>query len=493
MNLTKKILGLALAAAVSVSTVIADDPGATGGLEKRIRDLEAKLKDAGYSGVKGSGIKISGYVDTSYIANLADRDISGPVAGGSLTAAGSPTGAGASGTSTGPGNTGRVFDRQFNSFNLNAVKLTIEKDKDTSKYPAGFRTDFIYGNDAVVINGGSSLGGVANDSELAVEQAYITLGVPIGNGVDVKFGKMVTLLGYEVIESPANWQFSRSDAFRLAPMTQTGLTLGYKWNDYLTSTVGVINGWDNTGGGSLISGSGNRNIDLSFVGRMDITAPKTSIGEFNAFLAALYGNDTSTPSVAIGAATPAPFTTSNSQGQHIWDIGGTWNKPFEVKEMTLGLDYLYRNDTANLTAFGAATPGVSTGTLEAHVLSAYGKWDWNKWLTSSGRFSWSQYHNIGIANGPGTMYQASLGPLAVPGVAGASGFIPAQTDMLSFTLTQAFNVWKDTLIRLEWRRDWTDSPGVGFGAAGAGTAVAPGRDDIRKAQDTIAVNLVYSF
>ncbi len=48
--------------------------GKNGTLEKRINETERKLKDTGYTGVKGSGIKISGYVDTSYTVNLADRD-----------------------------------------------------------------------------------------------------------------------------------------------------------------------------------------------------------------------------------------------------------------------------------------------------------------------------------------------------------------------------------------------------------------------------------
>ena len=66
--------------------------------------------------------------------------------------------------------------------------------------------------------------------------------------------------------------------------------------------------------------------------------------------------------------------------------------------------------------------------------------------------------------------------------------MPAYTELFSFTLTQAFNAWKDTLVRLEWRHDWTPSSGVGFGAANA-----PSHDDLRSDQDTLAVNVVYSF
>jgi len=72
----------------------------------------------------------------------------------------------------------------------------------------------------------------------------------------------------------------------------------------------------------------------------------------------------------------------------------------------------------------------------------------------------------------------------------ASGFNPKTTDFYNFTLTQSFNIWKDALIRLEWRRDWTGTSNIGFGAA---SPIAGGRDDIRQEQDTIAVNVVYSF
>ncbi len=475
MKLTKTVLGLSLAAVVGLAPSLrADDTPVKGkkSLESRIAELEAKLKDAGAGGVKGSGIKVSGYVDTSYLVNLADRDNNAgaaPASGASVQ------------------NTGRAFDRQFNSFNLNAVKLTIEKDKDTSKFPAGFRVDTIYGEDANVISGAGGLG----DSTLQIEQAYITLGAPIGNGIDIKVGKMVTLLGYEVIESPANWQFSRSDAFRLSPLTQNGVTLGYKWNDYLTSTVGIINGIDSGTDGTLApTGAGNRNTDFSFVGRLDVAGPKTSLGEFNAFVAAICGNDAATPATRTGTAAAAA-SGLNGVGSYIWNIGGTWNKPFDIKALGLGVDYLYRNDTVNTAAFAAGSP-TPNATIDASALSFYGKWDWNKWLTTSGRLSYSVYKNANQRNNAGAIVAGeSLGAFAVPTTLAAGGFLPQTTDTFSYTLTQAFNVWKDTLVRLEWRHDWTTTGAVGFGAAGAGAGTQ--RDDIRQEQDTIAVNVVYSF
>jgi len=405
-------------------------------------------------------------VDTSYLVNLADRDTTGPVAGSAAA------------------NTGRVFDNQFNAFNLNAVKLTIEKAKDTSKFPAGFRVDTIVGEDANVLRNGAP----GADSTLFVEQAYVNLGIPVGNGIDVKVGKMVSLIGYEAIESPANWQFSRSDAFRLSPFTQTGVTLGYKWNDTVTTTVGIVNGWDD---GAL--GSVNYNTDFSFVGRVDVTGPKTSFGDFNAFVAGLYGND----APALGNTGNA--NNSNDQNTYILDIGGTWTKPFGVKALSVGLDALYRYQEVvypNTNVAGNGLGRSQNASLGAGVLSAYGKWDWTKWTSTSGRFSYSLYNNQnGYWDGVGgvAVSGATLSPLVVPACLGTStGYYPKTSEVYSFTLTQGFNVWKDTLVRLEWRHDWTDSKAAGFGSPGVVAADAK-RDDIRQDQDTIAVNIVYSF
>lgn len=441
------IVRLAFAAYLgTLAHSLADDAKATEkeSIETRIAELEAKLKDAGAGGgVEGSGIKISGYVDTSYVVNLADRSQSGPVAGSSAQ------------------NTGRVFDNAFDAFSLNAVKLTIEKSKDDSKLPAGFRVDGILGEDANVLNANKAAGALGNDSDLFLEQAYANLGIPVGSGLDLKIGKMVTLIGYEAIESSANWQFSRSDACRLSPSTQTGVTLGYTWNDTVTTTVGVINGIDAL---AANCGAVNYNTDFSFVGRVDVTAPKASIGDFAAFVTGLYGNDNTFA------------TSSSSENSYIYNVGGTWTKPLGITAMTLGIDFLNRHETM-------VTDGVAptqTAQADAKALTAYGKWDWNKWTSTSGRFGVTWYQTDPSS---GAMDGYTLSPL-VPYTASTQ---PGSTELYGFTLTQAFNAWKDTLVRVEWRHDWTDANNAGFGAVGVGS------DDLREDQDTIAVNVVYSF
>src|SRR5436309_5327290 len=78
-----------------------------------------------------------------------------------------------------------------------------------------------------------------------LEEAYGAYKVPLGSGLTVKAGKFVTLLGYEVIESPNNLNFSRSFLFGLAiPFTHVGALLSYSPTERLTVTAGPVVGWD---------------------------------------------------------------------------------------------------------------------------------------------------------------------------------------------------------------------------------------------------------
>ena len=69
--------------------------------------------------------------------------------------------------------------------------------------------------------------------------------VPVGNGLTLKAGKWVTLIGYEVYESPKNLNFSRDFLYTLAtPYTHTGALATYPFVKWLTVTLGFTNGWD---------------------------------------------------------------------------------------------------------------------------------------------------------------------------------------------------------------------------------------------------------
>ena len=134
----------------------------------------------------------------------------------------------------------RNFDVKENQFNINLAKITLQKNAS----PVGFRIDVGYGQAMDLVNSNGNLG-----SQLSlrnIEQAYITAVVPIGNGLTVNAGKMVTHMGGEVIESASNINYSRSLLFTLAiPYAHLGICATYPFSSQFSATLYIYNGWNN--------------------------------------------------------------------------------------------------------------------------------------------------------------------------------------------------------------------------------------------------------
>lgn len=227
-------------------------------LEKRVAELEGKGTQE--VAVAKSSIpektldflgqtEISGFVSASYLYDFSQH--------GATTIA------------------GRGFDGRNNSFTLNKIKLTLDKPVTCSgeKWDAGFRADVIFGQDAGLIQsfnaGGPGTFNLGSNGDL--EQAFVQVNVPVGNGLIVKVGKMVTLMGVEVIEEVANPNWSAGNQFLYVEnFTQTGALLSYKWNDKVDTQLAVFNGWDQLP---------DNNQDKSFMGRIGFAPDdKTTIG-----------------------------------------------------------------------------------------------------------------------------------------------------------------------------------------------------------------------
>ncbi len=131
----------------------------------------------------------------------------------------------------------RNFDTPENQFTLSLAELSVQK----AASPVGFRIDFGYGmtNDAVQPASTSTL--------TLLQQAYVTAVLPIGSGLIVDVGKFVTHMGYEVINSKDNWDYSRSFLFAYAiPYYHTGMRLTYPILNNLTGALHIVNGWNGT-------------------------------------------------------------------------------------------------------------------------------------------------------------------------------------------------------------------------------------------------------
>jgi hypothetical protein len=366
------------------------------------KDLKKKIEDqAIYVETAKPGIVLSGYVDAGYQYSFTGSGTTGSTRnGGDRTVSG-----------------GR--------FDVNAVKLAIEKPLSTkNEFTSGFRVDGMYGAD--VGNGGITGYGATpvagNGASFGVEQAYVQLRVPAGNGIDLKIGKFVTILGYEVIERPANLNVSYSNVFNnLIPLTHTGILAAYKVNDIVDVKFGVVNGGlTDTNNNAGIGGQVTKSNSSGILASVNLTAPG---GNANIQNAVYFGFNTT--GANSGLVAPAPLATSTEANPlWIYDIVGTWKPKFAGDKLTLGVE-------GDLGQFSGVTPAITEDTTTWGGAAIFAKYQFTKIFSLADRLDW-------IHSDDGQKFNAGFG----------------SSDVYSETLTASFDVWENTLLRAEYRADF---------------------------------------
>lgn len=172
------------------------------------------------------GVKISGFIDAYYSFNLNRPDSNNNTIGASAS----------------------NFDFSHNAFSLNLAELVFQKAAD----PVGFRVDLDFGPTTDFVHGSAFAGThppihpTVSETETFknIQQAYVSWATP--TGVTLDFGKFVTHLGAEVIESKDNWNYTRGLLFCCAiPYYHAGLRANYIISDMLFVNGYVLNGWNN--------------------------------------------------------------------------------------------------------------------------------------------------------------------------------------------------------------------------------------------------------
>lgn len=93
-----------------------------------------------------------------------------------------------------------------------------------------------------------------------LEQAFVSVELPVGHGLSLDAGKFGTPVGLEDNESASNWNYSRSLLFTLAePSYHTGLRATVRATDALAFTGFWLNGWDT----NVLDGNGMRSFALA--------------------------------------------------------------------------------------------------------------------------------------------------------------------------------------------------------------------------------------
>jgi hypothetical protein len=137
----------------------------------------------------------------------------------------------------------RAFDSPENQFSLNMIGLVLDKPPDASNSRVGYHLSLGFGNALNVVNS-------ADQGDLRFAQylmeAYGSYLAPLGKGLQIDFGKFVTPVGAEVIESKDDWNYSRGLLFTYAiPFYHFGLRAKYTFSPKYSLTGIMTNGWNN--------------------------------------------------------------------------------------------------------------------------------------------------------------------------------------------------------------------------------------------------------
>ena len=271
----------------------------------------------------------------------------------------------------------------------------------------------------------------------------------MGNGWDFKVGKFVSILGYEVIERPANMNTTYGLLWQQMPLYYTGVLSSYKFDEYLDAKLGVVNG-SQTDNNTSTSGKGD---GCAVLAALNVTAPGGNANWSNNFqYSSNNDNNTSTSPNNSSTSNGVENGSSGTGYTFIYNSWGNWAPKFANDKLLFAFNALLGTSSTNGSVFGNVDPS-QPGTTWFGA-GAYAKYQFNDWFSLCSRGEYLGGNNPQKIN----------------------GFVVTNYDnrglsLWEYTLTAGFNVIDNLLIRAEYRLDWGNqsvisSPNLGVTSSG---------------------------
>ena len=145
----------------------------------------------------------------------------------------------------------RNFDDKANQIELNMAALTL----DYGPKPVGFHVDVGVGRTFDIIS--------ATEKDVSAmrffKQAYIDVKPAAWKGLELDFGRFVTFASAEVIETPNNWNYSRSLLYVwCTPYYHFGFRATAPIGKQFTAGFQLVSGWNN-----IVTGATFRTVGLT--------------------------------------------------------------------------------------------------------------------------------------------------------------------------------------------------------------------------------------
>ena len=348
------------------------------------------------------------------------------------------------------GHTGRHDVNEFRlydfdaGYSFNMAEFSIKKDP-SDRYPFGYGVVLTAGLDAQknhaigIFRDKDDNFPFRNTSYFDLQEAYASYKIPVGSGLTLKAGKFVTLLGYEVIESPNNLNFSRSFLFTLAiPLTHVGALASYAVTDWLSITAGPVVGWD-------IADDNNKS--MSWTGQIAVAPMKDLTTNLNWISGKEYSFDGSGELRNGGVRTVLDFVTTYTG----------------IKNVTLGanVDYGWEYNEGFLKSLGTRRDADA----QFWGFAGYAAYDWTDKLRTAFR---------------GEYFRDPQGARTATGI---------NVALWEMTATLQYKIWRGLVGRLEYRHDQADEKIFKSRRDTATGAFVP----TGSSQDTITLALHYLF
>ncbi len=401
MNVNKWTMGLAAVGLVSLPAI--------GSAEEQMNQVWTAL----------SSTTLSGYINTSMHWNPG------------------------TGNASVPGYSFNTPDKQ-DGFNLNVVKLALEKPLDEAQWAAGYKAEVLFGQDAGLLATGTS-------SDVGIKQAYLALRTPVGNGLDFKVGVWDTVIGYEVFDAGSNPNYTRSYGYTLEPTTHTGVLGTYQ----ICKAASVSAGIANTMGPKINQKSNPPRAESykTYMASFALTAPDDW-----GFLA--------------GSTAYAGFINGFNAGT-TWDqtsyyAGFTMNTP--IKGWRVGASYDYVDTTSENALNGHG--------VYANALALYSSITLTEKLSVHARGEYAWAGDAGTGSG-------------LFGTQPTGGVTSGNHEIFALTGTLQYDLWKNVLSRLEIR--WDHQAGDGQMAGWGGESTYGGSASTKRNSVLVAANLIYNF
>jgi hypothetical protein len=349
--------------------------------------------------------------------------------------------------------TGAPDNPKADGFNLDVVKLTVERPFDEYPFSASYKFDAVFGPDANALATTSS--GVAF-SDIAIKQAYVALRAPVGNGLDLRLGVWDTIIGYETFDAANNAHYTRSYGYAIEPTTHTGLLLSHQLNDVIGLSAGVANTFGPVINDKAHPPAGSKAESYkTYMGSISLTAPES--------LGSLRGS-------TLYAGVINGFNSGTGVDQTSYYVGGAVATPIPGVKLGAALDYVDVHEQA-LTGdqdFFAAAYAVYVSLQATEQFIAHLR---------------AEYANNDV---PGILTPLDLDSTG-------TAFDTTGSKVFALTGTLQYNFWKNLLSRLEVRWDHAADGSRPYGGTEEADPMIAGSGGNKRNHFIVAANLIYKF